>query len=49
MRIVLSKERYEDLIEKEERLEVLENCGVDNWEGYEYAMELIYGNKEEEE
>lgn len=31
------------LQEKLAKLEALEIAGVDNWSGYEYAMEILYG------
>lgn len=37
--ITISREEYFKLTEAFNRLERLENAGVDNWEGYEIAME----------
>lgn len=34
-------ERLEELLEKERKLEALENSGVDNWEFYDEAMEEL--------
>lgn len=39
--VVLTRERYEELLESENFLTCLENAGVDNWSGYPYAMELF--------
>lgn len=39
--ITISKEEYDSLIEDQRFLECLRNAGVDNWEGYDYAMELL--------
>lgn len=33
-------EQYADLLDAEKKLIALEQAGVDNWEGYDYAMEL---------
>lgn len=33
--------RYQELVEKEQKLEALESWGVDNWEGYDDAMRSI--------
>lgn len=37
--IMLSKEYYEKLLEDECFLKCLRNAGVDNWNGYDYAVE----------
>lgn len=34
----ISQEEYEELLERDRQLTVLENWGVDNWEGYDIAM-----------
>jgi hypothetical protein len=39
--ITISREEYRRLLEQEIKLHVLEAGGVDNWEGYESAMELL--------
>lgn len=39
--ITISKKEYDQLIERSETLAALEAAGVDNWEGYDYAMEFI--------
>lgn len=36
--IHLTKKRYAELLRAEYTLESLEECGVDNWIGYEEAM-----------
>lgn len=37
--ITISREEYEELQEDSLFLTCLQNAGVDNWEGYEYAVE----------
>ncbi len=37
--VVLSQERYDELVEAEEFLQKLASAGVDNWEGYEQALD----------
>ena len=37
--ITITKEEHEHLIEAAAKLNALEVNGVDNWEGYDYAME----------
>ena len=46
--IEIPEYRYKDLIHAEIMLSCLESAGVDNWEGYEYAMEQ-YGDMMDEE
>lgn len=44
--ITISMEEYRRLVDAESTLEALICAGVDNWEGYDYAMSLL---EEEEE
>ena len=37
----LTPERYQELIEMEAKVEAYEGAGVDNWEGYDHAMETL--------
>jgi hypothetical protein len=39
--VTISKKEYESLLEDRKWLQALENAGVDNWEGYDYARELM--------
>ena len=39
--IVLSKEEYEKLMKEIAFLRCLEMCGVDNWQGYSFAWEMM--------
>ena len=39
--VTISKEEYESLLEDSEKLSALEAAGVNNWEGYDSAMELM--------
>lgn len=41
--ITITKEQYESFLEDEKMLRALEAAGVDNWEGYDFAMEIYYG------
>ena len=36
--VTITRNEYEELLDYEEYLECLEAAGVDNWEGYDYAM-----------
>lgn len=38
--VEITEERYDELVEAEQVLDALLNAGVDNWEGYDYAMEI---------
>ena len=40
--VAITKEEYERLKERDTFLSCLEQAGVDNWEGYSYAWELMY-------
>lgn len=44
--VTISKKEYQSLLEDSKWLQALENAGVDNWEGYDYARELF--NEDEE-
>ena len=39
--ITISLERYEELINTEKLMRALEGAGVDNWEGYDIAIEYM--------
>lgn len=38
--IYLSLDEYANLIQRDQWLTCLEAAGVDNWDGYEYALEM---------
>lgn len=39
--ITISKKEYNSLIEDSEFLNALRAAGVDNWDGYSYALEYL--------
>jgi phage pi2 protein 07 len=39
--ITITKKEYESLLEDSKKLLYLEGAGVDNWEGYDLAMEQM--------
>lgn len=39
--VTISKEEYKSLLEDRKWLAALKSAGVDNWEGYDYACELM--------
>jgi hypothetical protein len=39
--VSISRSKYEELIRRSNKLEALEQAGVDNWDGYEDAMDLL--------
>lgn len=45
--ITITKEEYDSLMEDYHFMRCLEDAGVDNWDGYEYAIEL-YSEMEDE-
>jgi hypothetical protein len=44
--ITIHMERYKELIESEKVLDALRTAGVDNWDGYDIAMEYLEYNNE---
>lgn len=46
--VTISAEEYEYLLDCAETLSALEAAGVDNWEGYSYAMEILEEDDEDE-
>jgi hypothetical protein len=43
--VKISKEEYKHLLEDSDILSALNAAGVDNWDGYDYAMEMLEDNK----
>ena len=41
--VAISKAEYEELCYASEKLNCLEACGVDNWQGWDDAMEMLHG------
>lgn len=39
--VTISEEEYQSLLDDQLWLSCLENSGVDNWDGYDYARELF--------
>lgn len=39
--VTIPLDMYHDLLEVEKFLQALEEAGVDNWHGYEYALESV--------
>ena len=46
--VTISAEEYEYLLACVNKLSALEIAGVDNWEGYSYAMEILEEDDENE-
>lgn len=44
--VTIAKDIYDSLLDSQKWLDALENAGVDNWSGYDFARELY--NEEEE-
>jgi len=47
--ITIKKDIYESLMRDSNKLDALECGGVDNWSGYDDAMQEYFNNKEEKE
>lgn len=45
--ITIPIEKYYRLRDAAWRLNALENAGVDNWDGYDYAVELLEGTEDD--
>lgn len=39
--VIIPVKTYEELLAAQAMLEALEACGVDNWDGYEDAQEMM--------
>jgi hypothetical protein len=39
--VIITKEEYESLLEDSKFLLCLQGAGVDNWQGYDYAREMM--------
>ena len=46
--VTITKKEYESLLEDQNWLNALENAGVDNWQGIDFARELL-GEQEDDE
>lgn len=47
--ITITKKEYDTLVKRDEWLECLEAAGVDNWQGYDEAREILRESKEEDD
>jgi len=47
--ITISKKEYDSLVEDSRFLDHLRGAGVDNWEGYDFAMESMRKETGDEE
>jgi hypothetical protein len=45
--ITITKDEYRRLLNAEDKLSCLESCGVDNWSGYDDAMEMMRSGRTE--
>ena len=43
--VTISKAEYEQLLDSDLMLRCLENAGVDNWDGYDFAMDEYHDLK----
>ena len=46
--ITIPEDDYNDLLESQAFLDCLEACGVDNWDGYEYAVEMLNSESDDD-
>jgi len=45
--VTISEKEYKNLLDDQWKLECLLGCGVDNWSGYDDAMEMYQAEDEE--
>lgn len=45
--ITITKKEYDSMLEDRNWLTALESAGVDNWEGYDFALELLHEYNDE--
>lgn len=43
--VTITIERYKELLVAESKLQCLEACGVDNWDGYDESMQLFWNRE----
>lgn len=48
-KIGINRYRLKELFEAERKLKALEMAGVDNWQGYNYAMDILKWEVEDSE
>lgn len=41
--VTISKKEYSELLENTEFLNALQAAGVDNWDGFDYAIDILNG------
>lgn len=46
-KIILTVDAYNDLVEDQQFLRALERAGVDNWDGYDFALEIFQEMQED--
>ena len=45
--VTIKKSEYLSLLSDRKFLEALQGAGVDNWDGYDYAMEILNSTEDE--
>lgn len=46
--VTITRKEYDQLVKDSEWLSCLEAVGVDNWEGYDCALEMLHEDDEDE-
>ena len=46
--VTITRKEYDQLVRDSEWLSCLSAAGVDNWEGYDYALEMLHESEDEE-
>jgi hypothetical protein len=42
--VTITQDEYDELLQDQKFLDALRAAGVDNWEGYEFAQEAVFGD-----
>jgi hypothetical protein len=48
-RVAISEEYFNELLDSERKLLALENWGVDNWDGYDDAMQEFWAGENDDD
>jgi hypothetical protein len=46
--VTISKKEYDALVNDQRKLDALEACGVDNWQGWDEAMDMYHSQDNED-
>lgn len=44
--VIITEEEYQELLEDARFLAALQSAGVDNWNGYDFALDIFNGDED---